>query len=220
MDSLLVALSIIACLQLRADVGLPSFLKKADLLQGFDLSWRDGCLFQLAQAGVEGRSWLLQDSLFSRDQFRVKLSNFLGPLRQAEFGVGQGKATSVHLFGTLTRGLGDLYRPTPGVGLGFTKAEAGSILHPALLSRAPAEPVCSLAYPQKLAKQSLQGTNLIQWTCSLPAKGWWPWRLLRHTGLACSNTWMTPCPLTPPLLGIGTVPCSRMSMLVLHGGVV
>ena len=109
-DGVLLALSIITCLQLRTDAGLPAFLKKADLLQGFDLSWRDGCLYQLAQAGLGGRDWLLQDSAFSRDNFRIKLSHVVGPLcALTEFGIGQGKANSVHLFGVLTRGLADLY---------------------------------------------------------------------------------------------------------------
>ena len=49
----------------------------------------------------------------------IKLSHLLSPMRTLyHFGIGQGKATSVHLFGTLTQGLAELYRATPGVGLG------------------------------------------------------------------------------------------------------
>ena len=128
-DSLLLALSIVTCLQLRMDSKLPTLVKKADLLQGFDLSWRDGCLYQLAQAGVQGRDWLLQDSVFSNDRFRIKLSHLLSPMRTlCQFGIGQGKATSVHLFGTLTQGLAELYKATPGVELGVPRLFAGAVV--------------------------------------------------------------------------------------------
>ena len=64
----------------------------------------------LARAQIQGRDWLLVDSNFSQDKVRVRLLNLVGPIHKlVEFAIGQGKRTSVHLFGALTRGLADLY---------------------------------------------------------------------------------------------------------------
>ena len=106
-------------------------LKKTDLLQGFDLSWRSGCLVHLAHAQIQGRDWLLVDSNFSQDKVRVRLLNLVGPIHQlVEFAIGQGKRTSVHLFGALTRGLADLYSTSPKVGMGWTKTEVERVWSP------------------------------------------------------------------------------------------
>ena len=130
-DALVVSLSLIICLQLRTAAGLPTLLKKADLLQGFDLSWRSGCLVHLAHAQIQGRDWLLVDSNFSQDKVRVRLLNLVGPIHQlVEFAIGQGKRTSVHLFGALTRGLADLYSTSPKVGMGWTKTEVERVWSP------------------------------------------------------------------------------------------
>ena len=130
-DALVVSLSLIICLQLRTAAGLPTLLKKADLLQGFDLSWRSGCLVHLARAQIQGRDWLLVDSNFSQDKVRVRLLNLVGPIHKlVEFAIGQGKRTSVHLFGALTRGLADLYSTSPKVGMGWTKTEVERVWSP------------------------------------------------------------------------------------------
>ena len=110
---------------------MPTLLKKTDLLQGFDLSWRSGCLVHLAHAQIQGRDWLLVDSNFSQDKVRVRLLNLVGPIHQlVEFAIGQGKRTSVHLFGALTRGLADLYSTSPKVGMGWTKTEVERVWSP------------------------------------------------------------------------------------------
>ena len=128
-DSLIMALSIIVIAQLRLSSNLPTLIKKADLWQGFDLTWRSACLLQLHFASVRGRDWLLQDAAFGSDKFRVKLLHLVGPLRQlASVGVGQGKRTSVHLFNLVAKGLADMATMSPGVGLGFTAHEVGMAL--------------------------------------------------------------------------------------------
>ena len=125
-DSLIMALSIIVIAQLRLSSNLPTLIKKGDLWQGFDLTWRSACLLQLHFASVQGRDWLLQDAAFRSDKFRVKLLHLVGRLRQlANVGVGQGKRTSVHLFNLVAKGLADMATMSPGVGLGFTAHEVG-----------------------------------------------------------------------------------------------
>ena len=74
-------------------------IKKADLFQGYDLSWRDGALVRLVKAGIKGRDWLAIDSAFL-DHFRIKLGLL-------ELSVAQGKWSAVHLFNSLVRGLAD-----------------------------------------------------------------------------------------------------------------
>ena len=57
--------------------------------------------------------------------------NLVGPIHQlVEFAIGQGKRTSVHLFGALTRGLADLYSTSPKVGMGWTKTEVARVWSP------------------------------------------------------------------------------------------
>ena len=129
-DATLVALGILVAAQIRKEAGLPTIIKKADLFQGYDLSWRDGTLVHLAKAGVKGRHWLAIDSAFSADHFRIKLGLLVGPIKTlSEFSIAQGKRSAVHLFNSLVRGLPDqLNQSCVGVGLGFTDHDTGRLL--------------------------------------------------------------------------------------------
>ena len=119
-DSLIMALSIIVNAQLRLSSNLPTLIKKGDLWQGFDLTWRSACLLQLHVAFVQGQDGLLQDAAFRSDEFQVKLLHLVGPLQQlANVGLGQGKRSSVHLFNLVAKGLADMATMSPAVGLGL-----------------------------------------------------------------------------------------------------
>ena len=52
-DSVLMMLGIVIALQLRHNLGLPSLLEKIDLLQGFDLCWRDAVRLHCEGLGYE-----------------------------------------------------------------------------------------------------------------------------------------------------------------------
>ena len=118
-DATLITLGILVVLQLRTNLGLPTFLEKVDLLQGFDISWRDGIRRNLAQAGVDGRLWLLADSALEQDKFRIRLGPLVGELAgRNDFGVAQGSRSSVHTFSCLVKSLSDtLSDHVIGVGL-------------------------------------------------------------------------------------------------------
>ena len=107
-DSSLLALGIIVALQTRASWQLPTFVVKADLLQGYDLAWKEAVLLHSKWAGVGGSFWLCLDASFSHDRLRVRLGPLLGrALLLLQAGIGQGGRRAVHLFNALTRGLTD-----------------------------------------------------------------------------------------------------------------
>ena len=146
-DALLAASAIVAAAQLQLGARLLTLIKKADLWQGFDLTWRSACLLQLWQSQVQGRDWLLQDAAFSSDIFRVKLLH--GPVRQLfDFPVGQGKRARVHFFNLVGKKLADLGGCSPGVGLGYTAQDVTTALQ------------CCSAYYQ--ADQSVRPEALLQ----------------------------------------------------------
>ena len=107
-DSSLIALGVVLALQARSAWRLPSFLLKTDLLQGYDLAWKNAVLLQAKWAGVTGSFWLCLDASFSHDQCRIRLGPLLGStLVLLDAGLGQGGRRAVHLFNTLTRGLAE-----------------------------------------------------------------------------------------------------------------
>jgi len=141
-DAVITALGIIVAAQHRRGHGLPTLVFKADLMQGFDLTWRSGCLFHLWRAGVRGKDWLHMDATFSSDNFRVRLAHLVGPIRElTDFAVGQGKRAAVHLFGALTRALVDSAANHLGVGLGLTAFEVNATFTGQSLWTAPTLPV-------------------------------------------------------------------------------
>ena len=85
---------------------MPSLLEKADLMYGFDLTWREAVRLHLGLAGVTGRMWLVADASLGSDPLRVRLGPLVGELvNLSDFGIGQGRRGAVHMFGTLVRGL-------------------------------------------------------------------------------------------------------------------
>jgi hypothetical protein len=118
-DMVLMVLGLVIALQIRRNLGLPSFLEKVDLHQGFDLSWRDGVRLQLGRAGLVGRMWLVADAALGFDMFRVRLGPLVGSLMQLrDVGIGQGRRGAVHQFGALVRALTDAVEAsTLGAGL-------------------------------------------------------------------------------------------------------
>ena len=100
LDSTLIAVGVLIAIQLRRNLELPTFLEKVDLLQGFDLAWRDGIRSCLVEAGLTGRLWLAADAALETDRVRVRVGPLVGSLVElTEFGIGQGKRAAVHLFG-------------------------------------------------------------------------------------------------------------------------
>ena len=180
--------------QQRKGHGLPTLVFKADLLQGFDLTWRNGCLYHLWQAGVRGKAWLHVDASFSSDKFRVRLSHLVGPVRRlTEFAVGQGKRAAVHLFGSLTRELVDTAATHIGVGLGLTALEVEAAF-------AGQPPWTALAQPVDFTQIHLVSRSV---AAAITARSSAPWtrpgapdgsagdRLLALDILAKSNTDLT-----------------------------
>ena len=51
-DAVLMMIGLVMVAQLRVAKGLPTFLQKADLMQGYDLCWRDAVRYHLSQAGA------------------------------------------------------------------------------------------------------------------------------------------------------------------------
>ena len=129
-DTPLAALDILIVAQIRKEAGLPPIIKKADLFQGYALSWRDGILVYLAKVGIKGRHWLAIDSAFSADHFRIKFDLLAGPIKiLSEFSIAQGKRSAVSLFNSFVRGLPDqLNQSCNGIDLGFTDHDTGRLL--------------------------------------------------------------------------------------------
>jgi len=123
-DGVLMAIGVLIALQIRRNLGLPTFLQKSDLLQGFDLAWRDGILWNLWQAGVRGFLWLALDASFQLDRFRVRLGPLIGAVDLlVHTGVAQGRRAAVHLFGVLMKGLVEICGASvQGVGLDVPRA--------------------------------------------------------------------------------------------------
>ena len=108
-DAVLMAIGVFMSLQLRKLDGLPAFLQKADLLNGFDLVWRDAVKLHLACAGIKGKLWLYGDSALNTENLRVRVGPMIGELATlAGFGVGQGRRAGVDLFASLVRPLAEL----------------------------------------------------------------------------------------------------------------
>ena len=78
-------LGLLVVCQTRQNVTLPTWILKADLMQGFDLAWRDAIRLQLHRAGVTGRAWLVVDSSFDNDRVRG-FEQKIQPMRGAELG--------------------------------------------------------------------------------------------------------------------------------------
>ena len=123
-DATLIAAGVLMALQLRVNLGLPSYIEKVDLHEGFDFSWGDGIRRNLAAAGINGRLWLLADAALETDHFRIRLGPLIGDLLTlSDFGIGQGKRAAVHLFGALVQGLPhELKKATVGIGLDLPRS--------------------------------------------------------------------------------------------------
>ena len=119
-DPVLVSIGFLISLRSRLNSGLPSLLMKADLLQGYDLAWRDAVRVHAWLAGVQGRGWLLLDASLSSDVARVRLGPLLGPFFVIlNHGIRQGGRSTVQLFGAFAKGLTQAVASSNvGVGLG------------------------------------------------------------------------------------------------------
>ena len=105
-SSTILTLGILIALQVRCNFNLPSFILKADLLQGYDLAWKNAVLLHAYWAGVRGSYWLCLHASLTSDKSRVRLGPLVGNLIHLfQFGIGQGSRRAVHLFSALTRGL-------------------------------------------------------------------------------------------------------------------
>ena len=104
MDPVLVTVGILTGLQSRMNANLPSLVLKADLLQGYDLAWRDAVRLHAWQAGIHGNGWLFLDSCLAVDQARVRMGPLLGPFFVIlNHGIRQGGRSAVQLFGAFAR---------------------------------------------------------------------------------------------------------------------
>ena len=123
-EALLMALGVITAAQERRNLGLQTFILKADLLQGFDLLWRDAVRIHAWEAGIKGKSWLVLDHSLSNDQARIRLGPLLGPFFSLEKeGIRQGGRAAVHLFGAVVKELNSFVPDAvPGIGLGLNRA--------------------------------------------------------------------------------------------------
>ena len=119
-DSCLVSVGILVALQVRRNWSLPTFCLKADLLQGYDLTWKSAVLLHARWAGISGSFWLCLHSALHQDEFRVKYGPLVGPaLLSISAGLGQGGRRAVHLFNALARGIPDeLRKRVIGVSVG------------------------------------------------------------------------------------------------------
>lgn len=112
------ALEVFIALQDRVPINLPTFLLKGDLLQGYDLAWRDAIRVNAWAAGIKGKSWLTLDHALSHDRARVRLGPLLGPFFAIEdHGIRQGGRAAVHLRTALIKGLACQAKAV-GVGVG------------------------------------------------------------------------------------------------------
>ena len=157
-DPVLMTIGAVLAVQTRKFVGLPTFVLKADLLQGFDLAWRPAVLLNLFLSGVTGAGWLVLDAALTADAFKVRLGPLIGPLCELkEFGIGQGGRSAVHLFGILVQRLSsDILRATPMLGLGHTMTAARSVLQPNTRPRDETSPDLEAACDASLMFQENQ----------------------------------------------------------------
>ena len=130
MDPVLVAIGLLASLQTRNHAGLPSYLLKADLHQGYDLAWRDAVRFHAWEANIRGNSWLVLDCSLAADRARVRLGPLLGPFFVLiNHGIRQGGRSAVQLFGAFAKGLTDAVKQgNVGVGIGHSVAACRAVL--------------------------------------------------------------------------------------------
>ena len=71
-DPVLVTIGILTAVQTRRNTNLPTFLLRADHLQGYDLAWRDAVRYHVWAAGIHGAGWLVLDSSLSAYRARVR----------------------------------------------------------------------------------------------------------------------------------------------------
>ncbi|CAE7905187.1 unnamed protein product, partial [Symbiodinium necroappetens] len=130
MDPVLVAIGLLTSLQTRNHAGLPSYLLKADLHQGYDLAWRDAVRFHAWEANIRGNSWLVLDCSLAADRARVRLGPLLGPFFVLiNHGIRQGGRSAVQLFGAFAKGLTDAVKQSNvGVGIGHSVAACRAVL--------------------------------------------------------------------------------------------
>ena len=88
-------------LQVRGLQELPTYALFVDLLQGYDVSWRDGIRLGLHQAGITGGLFLYKDDQLEHDLIQTRLGSFVGPQRVVAEGVMQGRRTATHEFNAL-----------------------------------------------------------------------------------------------------------------------
>ena len=87
---------------------LPTYVLKADLLQGYDLAWKDAVALHCKWAGVTGSFWLSLQASLLQDVCQVRLGPLTGNLLHVvDAGLAQGGRRAVHLFSALTRSLLD-----------------------------------------------------------------------------------------------------------------
>ena len=130
MDPVLVTIGILTALQSRLNANLPSMVLKADLLQGYDLAWRDAVRLHAWHAGIQGNGWLFLDCCLAVDQARVRMGPLLGPFFVIlNHGIRQGGRSAVQLFGAFAKGLADAVGfSSVGVGLGRDPTVARCVL--------------------------------------------------------------------------------------------
>ena len=104
----LLAIGILIALQNRTNLQLPTYVLKADLLQGYDLAWKDAVALHCKLAGVTGSFWLTLQASLLQDVCQVRLGPLIGNLLHVvDAGLAQGGRRAVHLFSALTRSLLD-----------------------------------------------------------------------------------------------------------------
>ena len=122
-------IGLLITLQIRVHRKLQTLVEKIDLMQGFDLAWRDAVRLHLGFAGVKGRFWLMADACMQNDRLRLRVGPLIGELvNLKDVGIGQGRRAAVQLFGVLVRALIDsVQASTVGVGLDAPSAALRSV---------------------------------------------------------------------------------------------
>lgn len=93
-DAAVSVLTLVMAVQARALGQLPTYALFVDLLQGFDVTWRDGIRYGMAQAGITGGMFWYKDDQLARDIIQARFECLVGPRRIVVEGVMQGRRTA------------------------------------------------------------------------------------------------------------------------------
>ena len=112
-DSQLATSAVVLICELRPEAGLQTWRNFADVHYGFDVTNCNEIRWGNLQAGIVGKSWLLQDDILKQNVVRVALLGFVSEWMQLDGGIGQGKKASVYNYNTAAKELYDLLDSVP-----------------------------------------------------------------------------------------------------------